>query len=375
MSSFNLRFQGLKPLVTPEDIRLAAKDVLPRGVFDFIDGGAGDESTLDRNGAALSSLSLTGKMLRGNVEVNTHSRVFEQDLTLPIAIAPMAYHGMVDQDAELATARAAANTGIPLIVSTMSTVSFEMMRGTGAKLWFQLYVMEDQRLTYTMIDEAVNSGCQVLVLTIDVPVFGRRLRDERNNFRPAAHFTQGNKVRQAGARLFGDTIYNIDEAAFVGKMFKSNLTWEDIQAICQYSPIPVVLKGIMCADDATKAKQYGAAGVIVSNHGGRQFDSHPASMSVLPSVRKALGNDCNVAVDGGFKSASDIVKGIASGADLVLLGRTILYALAVGGETLLTSYLTDLNNEIISSMKLLGLKSLQRDEITATINLHNIAKS
>lgn len=362
----DLDIQSLK---SPEEIRLAAKKALPVGIFDFIDGGAGDESTLLRNTQAIADLSMTGRLLRGGFTPSTQTQAFGQNLDYPIAIAPMAYHGMVTPLGEIATARAAASAGIPLILSTMSTVSFEALKEVGASVWFQLYAMKDEQLTHSMIDEAVAGGCELLVLTIDVPVFGRRLRDERNRFRPCSSFTRSNKVRQAGAKRFGTHILELEEPAFVEQMFKLDLNWQDIAAICAYSPVPVVLKGVMSPQEALHAKSLGVAGVIVSNHGGRQFDSHPASLSVLPKVAQAWCEPGKVAVDGGFASASDVLKGLASGADLVLLGRTVLFALAAGGEALLTQYLRELTSDIRRNMTLMGLADLSRASLQQHVHL------
>jgi len=370
MTIVNQADAEIRSFTNHQEFRQAAKDVLPVGVFDFIDGGAGDESTLTRNRKAIDSVSITGQMLKGNFTPNTQTRVFGVDLHYPIAIAPMAYHGMINVDGELATARVAAQVGIPLILSTMSTVNFCELKDLGAKIWFQLYVMKDQRLTYSMIDEAINGGCELLVLTIDVPVFGRRLRDEKNNFKPSACFTQTNKVRQAGAKLFGNHLLELEEAVFVSQMFKSDLDWNDIKDICDYSSVPVVLKGVMTERDALLAKQFGAAGVIVSNHGGRQFDSHPASITVLPEISKAWSAPGVIGVDGGFTNASDIFKGLALGSDIVLLGRTVLYALASGGESMLTSYLNNVTSELTRTMRLMGLNSLARHEIESTLTVY-----
>jgi isopentenyl diphosphate isomerase/L-lactate dehydrogenase-like FMN-dependent dehydrogenase len=324
--------------------------------FDFIDGGAGDETTCQRNRAALDAIRLTGRVLGARSHATTSCSFAGLDLSAPIAIAPMAYHALVAEDAELATAKSAAATRIPFIVSTMSTTPFSALAKTHASLWFQLYMMQDAQFTKALVDDAVKHGCRAIVLTVDVPVFGHRLRDARHGFRIPEHIARASKVRAEARQRYPSETAELPEPEFVDRMFKLDLDWEDVREFCKSVEIPVILKGILHPEDAKTAEAIGVDGIIVSNHGGRQFDAHPATIEVLPKIRAAVKSTFFVGVDGGFQSGTDVLRGLALGANLVLLGRTVMYALAAGGEPALKGYLDSVLDDLRRGMALCGVE-------------------
>lgn len=342
-------------LLTAADYRAAAWEALDPAAFDFIDGGAGDESTCDRNRVALDAIRLAGRVLDSKMPSTTSCSFAGLELPAPIAIAPMAYHALVTEDAELATARAAAATRIPFIVSTMSTTPFSALAKTDAQLWFQLYMMKDADFTRALVQDAVKHGCRAIVLTVDVPVFGRRLRDVRHGFCVPEHISRASKVRAQARLRYGNETAELSEPEFVDRMFKLDLDWEDVREFCRSVEIPVILKGILHPDDAQKAQEIGADGIIVSNHGGRQFDAHPATIDALAKIRTAVPGFF-AGVDGGFQSGTDVLRGLALGADLVLLGRTVMYALAAGGEPALKGYLDGVMQDLRRGMALCGVR-------------------
>jgi 4-hydroxymandelate oxidase len=343
-------------LLTAADYRAEAKRVLDPAIFDFIDGGAGDESTIRRNREALDAIRLTGRVLGARSHSTPTRSLPRFNLATPVAIAPMAYHALVRKDAERATATAASAADIPFIVSTMSTTPFSALAKTRARLWFQLYMMKDAAFTRALVQDAVKHGCRAIVLTVDVPVFGRRLRDLRHGFRVPDHIARASKVRAQARLQYASETAELPEPEFVERMFRLDLDWEDVREFCRSVEIPVILKGILHPEDARTAEEIGVDGIIVSNHGGRQFDAHPATIEVLPKIRAAVKSTFFVGVDGGFQSGTDVLRGLALGADLVLLGRTVMYALAAGGEPALANYLRGVLEDLGRGMTLCGVQ-------------------
>jgi 4-hydroxymandelate oxidase len=302
-----------------------ASRVLERAHFDYFAGGAGDEVTLDENVKAFARLNLRPRVLRGVGAVNLETTLLGRPLSLPVIVAPTAFHCLAHEDGECATARATHAAGSLMIVSMAATKSFEeivaaLPAGRKPHLWFQVYLQPDRGFTLDLIRRAEAAGCSALVVTVDSPVFGRRTRDLRNGFTdlPAG-------LHCANLRTNGHDRYR-------PILFDATLDWHAIDWLRSVTALPIVLKGISHPDDAVIAVRRGCAGIIVSNHGGRQLDSVAASIDLLPAIVAAVGGMVPVLLDGGVRRGTDVVKALARGATAVAVGRPILWGLAVDGE-------------------------------------------
>ena len=295
------------------DYEQLAERKLDLNAHAYFAGGAGDEVTLRDNLAAFERRKLRPRVLVDVSSISTATTILGTDVALPILIAPLAMQRMAHPDGELATARAAAAAGTIMCLSTAATARPAEVAAAapGAPRWFQVYVFADRSETEALIAEAVESAFSALVLTVDTPYLGRRERDLRIDFKVPEHLT-----------VTGDLF---------GGHFDTGLSWHDLEWLAGYS-LPVVVKGILTAEDARLACEHGAAAVVVSNHGGRQLDGVPAALDVLPEVLEAVGERVEVLVDGGVRRGTDVLKALALGARAVLSGRPILWGLAVGGE-------------------------------------------
>jgi 4-hydroxymandelate oxidase len=276
----------------------------------------------------------------------------------PLAVAPMAFQRLAHPEGEAGTARAAAAAGVPMIVSTFATLSLEEVRAAaGGPLWFQLYVHQDRGITAELVRRAAAAGYGALVLTVDVPEIGRRERDERNGFRLSADLRVANFTPERGAAItaHGD---GSGLARFIHGMRDASLSWKDLDWLAGLSPMPLVLKGVLRADDATRAVEHGAAGVVVSNHGGRQLDGAIASLGALPEIAAAVGDRTVVMLDGGVRRGTDILKALALGARAVLVGRPVLWGLAADGAAGARRVLALLIEELDRAMALAGAPTL-----------------
>ncbi|TDD25253.1 alpha-hydroxy-acid oxidizing protein [Kribbella turkmenica] len=311
-----------------------AASVLPASVRDFVAGGSGSETTLRLNRVALDSVTLTPRVLAGADEPDTSRTLLGSDLDLPALVAPMAYQRLLHPEGELVLARAAADAGIPYVISTLSSFALEKIAAE-APSWFQLYWLRDRDLLTSLVRRAEDAGCAALMVTVDVPVMGRRLRDVRNSFALPADVVAANLVdmaTEAHAAVPGLSAV----AAHTASVFEPAVSWRDLEWLRGETALPLVVKGILDPRDAHRAVEAGAAGVVVSNHGGRQLDGALASIDALGPVVDAVGNDCEVLLDSGVRGGIDVMKALASGASAVLVGRPLLWALAVGavGEAL-----------------------------------------
>jgi 4-hydroxymandelate oxidase len=292
--------------------------------------------------------------MRDLSSVSTGLVLFGNPLAAPLLIAPMAFQRMAHPDGEVATARAAAAAGIPIVISTMSTVTLEDIAAESgpSQRWFQFYLHRDRGLSRRLLERAEASGCSAVVLTVDLPVVGRRRRDEANRF----HLPEGLAVANLEASLErggGSALSEYSDAAFEPSLTPDLLEW-----IAGVTHLPLLVKGVLHPDDAVMAADAGAAGVIVSNHGGRQLDGAIASADALPAIADRLAGRVPVLVDGGIRSGTDIVKALAMGATAVLIGRPVLWALAVGGEQGVASLLEELTEEFTRAMMLCGAKAV-----------------
>jgi 4-hydroxymandelate oxidase len=270
----------------------------------------------------------------------------------------MAFHRLAHPEGELATARAAAALGLPLILSTFSTASLEAVRSASTgPLWFQLYVHKDRELTRTLVQRADAAGYEALVLTVDVPVLGRRERDLRNAFQLPPELRLANLAADGQASLPPVQDDSALAAYFAG-LHDASLTWRDIEWLRSISRLPLLLKGVVRADDARRAVDHGVSGIVVSNHGGRQLDTAVAAIAALPRIADAVGDRAAVLVDGGIRRGTDVLKALALGAHAVLLGRPVLWGLALDGEAGARRVLELLRDEFRLAMQLAGAPTL-----------------
>ena len=338
-----------------------AKEHLSQMALDYYASGAWDEITLRDNRAAFERYKLRPRMLVDVSQRDLSTKILGQTLPLPILIAPMAFQCLAHPEGEIATAKAAAKLGSTMVLSTLATKSIEevasVSQNPNYRLWFQLYVHRDRGLTKSLVERAYKAGYQALCLTVDAPVLGKRERDMRNQFvlpqgmelanlTPLSDLEIGYKPGESG--LFAYFLEQLNPA----------LTWKDLEWLQSLSPLPLVVKGILRGDDAVRAVECGAKAIIVSNHGGRQLDSAIASIDALSQIVAAVGDKADILVDGGIRRGTDILKALALGAKAVLLGRPILWGLAVGGEAGVQHVLELLRDELDLAMALSGCAKL-----------------
>ncbi|MEX0991659.1 MAG: alpha-hydroxy acid oxidase [Actinomycetota bacterium] len=342
-----------------DDIQRHAEQVLPQMVFDYYAGGAGDEWTLRENREAFQRYVLRPRVLVDVVERDTATEVLGTPVEAPIIIAPTAFQRMAHPEGEVATTRAAAAAGTIMTLSTIASSSIEEVAAAApdAPRWFQLYVYNDRGVTKELVERAVASGYRALVLTVDTPVLGLRDRDGRNRFvlpegvelANLAGLGRGMKLPHTeGSGLF----------EWVASLQDASVTWDDVAWLRSISDVPVVLKGILTAEDARLATDHGIEAIVVSNHGGRQLDGSPATISVLPEVIEAVDGRCEVYLDGGVRRGSDVLKAIALGARAVMIGRPVLWGLAADGERGVGMVLDMLRHEFDIAMAIAGCRDI-----------------
>lgn len=340
------------------DLECEARRVLDPVIYDFIAGGADDEITVRANEAAFDRIGLVPRILRGRQQPQLDVTLLGSRAAMPVLVAPTAFHRLVRSEGERATARAAATAGAIMIASMASTVAVEEVAAAAREvapggepaLWFQLYIQPDRGFTESIIRRAEAAGCTVLVISVDSPVFGRRERDVRNNFRDLppgmwcenlrGPITGGEPGRPRHIQFFPE------------------LSWEHIEWLRKTSALKIVLKGVMHPEDARLAVAAGVDAIMVSNHGGRQLDTVPAAIELLPAIAEAAGEKIPVLVDGGIRRGTDIIKALALGASAVAIGRPVLWGLAVGGEEGVIQVLEMLRSELERALLLCGCGSL-----------------
>jgi 4-hydroxymandelate oxidase len=350
------------------EVEELARKKLSRAAFDYIAGGAEDEVSLRRNRDAYGGWALRPRVL---VDVGTRdlaTTVLGTRVSMPVLIAPTAFHELAHPEGERATATAALQEGVLMVVSTLATRSLEDVAAVGdGPRWFQLYMAKDRAATERLVARARAAGYAALCLTVDTPVAGRRERDERNRFALPAGFRIPN-LEDVGL----DRMVRIHEggsafAAHFNAMLDPALTWADVDWLRSVSSMPVVVKGVMTAEDAALAVDHGVAGIVVSNHGGRQLDGTLGTLDALPEVVEAVQGRAEVFVDGGVRRGTDVVKAIALGARAVLVGRPILYGLALGGTDGVRAVLRHIREELDTAIALVGRptpSSLDRSVVT-----------
>jgi len=362
---------------TAADWRALARRRLPRFLFDYGDGGAGDERTLAANEAAFAAVQLRQRVLVDVSQVDTRSQIAGQACALPLALAPVGLAGMMARRGEVQAARAAQAAGVPFTLSTVGICPLaEVSAATGSAPWFQLYMLRDRGAVRALLDVAWAGGCRTLVFTVDLPATGLRWRDVRNGMTAGGAGAALLRARQVLARpgwvrdvalagkplTFGSLSAQVPGGrdlnafkAWVDAQFDASVTWKDIDWLRGQWKGLLLLKGILDVDDARAAVASGADGIVVSNHGGRQLDSAPASIAALPAIARAVGAQTEVLMDGGVRSGTDIFKALALGARGVLIGRPWVWALAAQGEAGVAQLLAHWQRELRLTMTLAGV--------------------
>lgn len=363
--------------VNIEDLRLLARKRLPRAIFDFFDGGAEDEVTLRGNRAAFERVRLLPKVLVDVAEIDTKVALFGKQMNLPLAIGPTGGIGAGRPGADLMLARAAKAYGIPFTLATPATASIEKAAEVGGRLWFQLYVVRDREFREKLVSRAWSSGYEALLVTVDLPVSGKRERDPKNGFvtpyRPNwrnSHDVLGKpcwlldilrhglpQMENFEGYKFSSTKVT-DIATAVGREMDAGFDWEELRRLRDLWPGKLLLKGVERADDAQRAAAMGCDGVVVSNHGGRQLDGAAPTLEALPEVVRAASGKLTILLDGGIRRGVDIVKARALGAQAVLCGRATLFGVMAGGEPGARQALEILSSELERSMRLCGARSV-----------------
>ena len=341
------------------DIEARAFERLPRETADYFAGGAEDEVTLRANREAFDSLLLRPRYLVDVSERDLRTTVLGTPVEFPVLLAPTGFQALAHHDGEIATARAAHRAGTIMTLSTFSTFSLEdVQRATPGPKWFQLYVHKDRGLTRSLVTRAHVAGYQALVLTVDVPVLGRRERDIRNGFVLPPTLRVANFEFSAGEGMY-ETDEDTGLAQFHRGLREPAFTWKEVDWLASLSPLPILLKGVLRGDDAAIALDHGIKGIIVSNHGGRQLDGAIPGIRALPDVVEHVAGRCDVLMDGGIRRGTDIVKALARGARAVLIGRPLVWGLAWDGAAGIETVLRILRDEFDTALALCGATSVK----------------
>ena len=343
-----------KPPVNVSEFEALARERMSASAYDYYAGGAEDEVTLAANREAFRHIAIRPRMLAGVSNASTRTEVLGVSLTLPVALAPTAFNKLGHADGEIAAARAAAAAGTLMCCSTVSSTPIEDIAAAATgPLWFQLYVYRDRDVTRDLVRRAEAAGCRALVLTVDTPRLGRRERDMRGGFSLPPGITVANlerygtpeALRWAGTATFTE---------YVHRLIDDSLTWESVEWLRSVTTLPILIKGILTAEDAMLAIASGADGLIVSNHGGRQLDGVVASIDALPDIATAVNGRVPILMDGGVRRGTDVFKAVALGASAVCIGRAYLWGLATDGEAGVARVLEMLRSELELAMSLAG---------------------
>lgn len=335
-----------------------ARERIDAAAWSYYQSGANDEITLRENRLAFERIRLRPRVLAGVGSGDTRATALGVPLQMPILVAPMAYQKLAHPAGEAAMAQGTGAVGTLMCVSTMANTSLEdVAQAATGPLWFQLYVYRDRSVTESLVRRAERAGYRALVVTVDMPDVGRREADVRNGFGMPPHLTLANFE---GARAQQPSLEPGESSLtrYAAHQLDGSLTWEAIDWLSSITSLPVLVKGVLTAEDAALAVAHGVAGIIVSNHGGRQLDGAMASVEALPEVVETVAGRCEVFVDGGVRRGTDVLKALALGARAVLLGRPALWGLAVDGADGVRRVLTLLNDELKLAMALAGRSTL-----------------
>jgi isopentenyl diphosphate isomerase/L-lactate dehydrogenase-like FMN-dependent dehydrogenase len=338
--------------VNVADYERLAEAALDPGTYGYFAGGAGDEATLRANATAFGRWQIRPRVLVDVGSVSTATTLLGSEVSMPVLVAPVAFQRLAHPDGEVGMARAAADAGTVMCLSTIATARpRDVADGApGGRRWFQLYLFKDRTVSQALVDEATGSGFEAIVLTVDGPYAGRRERDLRTGFQIPAEL----RVPSLDAAVGAGKSLSMTE---VFSLVDPTLTWADLERLASDCSLPVLVKGVLSGEDARLAIEHGAAGVVVSNHGGRQLDRVPATLEALPEVAEAVGGRAAVLMDGGVRRGSDVLVAMALGADAVLVGRPALWGLAVGGEAGARRVLEMLRTELELALALSGITS------------------
>jgi L-lactate dehydrogenase (cytochrome) len=360
-----------------EDLRQAAQRKVPRVFFDFLEGGSYAEQTLRANRADFEKIKLRQRVLRDVAGRNTQTTIVGEAVSAPLVLAPIGLCGMQRADGEILACRAAQEAGIPFCLSTMSVSSIEdVAAAVDRPFWFQIFLMRDRGFVRSLVERAAAAKCGALVVTLDLPVIGQRHRDIKNGMgmppalrmrtmidmatKPVWAFGMARNKRRSLGNLAGHVGAAKDLESlsqWIAGQFSSPLSWKDIEWLAGIWPGKLILKGILDVEDARAAASSGAAALVVSNHGGRQLDAAPSSISMLPAIADAVGSSIEILFDGGIRSGQDIVCALALGARACLAGRAYVYGLAAGGQPGVRRAIDILCNELDVAMALMGFRN------------------
>lgn len=370
------------------DYREAARRRLPRFLFDYIDGGAYAEYTLKRNVEDLASIALRQRVLKDMTQLDLTTEIFGEKLSLPVALSPVGLTGMYARRGEVQAAMAADKKGIPFTLSTVSVCPIEeVVPKIRRPMWFQLYVLKDRGFMQNVLERAKAAGCSTLVFTVDMPVPGARYRDAhsgmsgpnaamRRYLQAVTHPHWAMDVGLLGrphdlgniSKYLGKTIGLEDYIGYLGANFDPSISWKDLEWIRDFWDGAMVIKGILDPDDARDAVRFGADGIVVSNHGGRQLDGVMSTATALPKIADAVKGEIKLLVDSGIRNGLDVVRMLALGADLCMLGRAFVYALAADGEAGVANLLELIDKEMRVAMTLTSANRIQ--DITRDCLVH-----
>ena len=369
------------------DYREAARRKLPRFLFDYIDGGAYAEHTMRANSADLASISLRQRILRNVDSLSLKTTLFGKEQSLPIILSPVGLTGMYARRGEVQAAKAAATKGIPFCLSTVSVCSIEEVSSQSSQsIWFQLYVLKDRGFMRIDLERAQAAGVTTLVFTVAMPTPGARYRDAHSGM--SGPLAASRRILQATTRP--DWAFNVgilgrphdlgniskylgkattleDYVGWLGNNFDPSISWKDLEWIREFWKGPMIIKGILDPQDAKDAVSFGADGIVVSNHGGRQLDGVLSTARALPPIAEVVGDDLTVLVDSGIRSGLDVVRMLALGAKACLLGRSTVYALAADGQHGVENMLDIFSQEMRVAMTLTGVTSIDKIDRTALV--------
>jgi L-lactate dehydrogenase (cytochrome) len=369
----------MRTMTCIEDLRALARRKVPRAFFDYAEAGSYSQQTLRANRADLERIALRQRVLVDVSQRDLTTTIIGEKVALPLALAPIGLCGMQHGDGEILACRAAQAAGIPFTLSTMSICSIEdVAKAVGKPFWFQLYVMKDRGFIRALIERAAAAKCSALVLTVDLQVLGQRHCDIRNGMTVPPEIKLANlidiatkpawalSILKGKRKTFGNLaghvggMENVNSLAqWTASQFDPTLSWKDVEWIRSLWPGKLILKGILDVDDARIAAKTGAAALIVSNHGGRQLDGAPSSISVLPKIVEAVGGEIEVMFDGGIRSGQDVLRALALGARSCMIGRAYVYGLGAGGEAGVAKAIEVLGKELDVTMALCGVKSVR----------------
>ncbi len=353
--------------ISIRELEVLARDTLPTAAFDYYASGSHDEITLRENVAAYERLHLHYRVLVDVSRRDASTTVLGTRVSMPILVAPTAFHKMAHADGECGTARAAGAHGTVMILSSLANTAVEeVVAAATGPVWFQLYVYKDRKATEAVVARAEAAGCGALVLTVDAPLLGTRERDVKNRFTLPANLGVENMIPAGYAELKKPEA-DSGLAAYVAELLDPALSWKDVAWLRSITKLPLVIKGIVREDDARRAVDAGAEGIVVSNHGGRQLDTSPATIDVLRRIADAVAGRSEIYVDGGVRRGTDVIKALALGARAVLVGRPVLWGLAFDGARGVELVLEILRRELDLAMALSGCASV--NEITRDLVL------